>query len=142
MARRGRQGESGAGLGFTDLLFNALLGFVALFIMAYLLINPVARTGAIDQKAEFLITLTWPDGRQEDVDLYVADPTGNLVWFRRREAGLMHLDRDDLGRGNDTLRVNGRLFVNPANQEIVSIRGVSIGTTMASRCPARSRSRS
>ena len=39
-------------LGFTDLLFNALLGFVVMFVIAFLLINPVAETGAVDNKAE------------------------------------------------------------------------------------------
>jgi len=116
-----------AELGFTDLLFNALLGFVVMFVLAFLLINPVAKTGAVDNKAEFLITLTWPDGRREDVDLYVADPEGRMVWFRSREAGLMHLDRDDLGLGNDVIEVSGKKVVNPVNQEIVSIRGIASG---------------
>jgi hypothetical protein len=114
-------------LGFTDLLFNALLGFVVMFVIAFLLINPVAETGAVDNKAEFLITLTWPDGRMEDVDLYVEDPDGRLVWFRAREAGLMHLDRDDLGQSNDVIEVAGKKIVNPVNQEIVSIRGLAAG---------------
>ena len=122
MARR-RHAE----LGFTDLLFNALLGFVVMFVLAFLLINPVAETGAVDNKAEFLITLTWPDGRKEDIDLYVADPEGRMVWFRAREAGLMHLDRDDLGLGNDVIEVGGKKVVNPVNQEIVSIRGIASG---------------
>ena len=114
-------------LGFTDLLFNALLGFVVMFVIAFLMINPVAKTGSVDNKAEFLVTLTWPDGRREDVDLYVADPEGRLVWFRAREAGLMHLDRDDLGLGNDVIEVAGKKVVNPVNQEIVSIRGIASG---------------
>jgi hypothetical protein len=112
---------------FTDLLFNALLGFVVMFILAFLLINPIAKSGAIDSKAEFLITLSWPDGREEDVDLYVEDPAGDLVWFRSREAGLMHLDRDDLGQRNDTIQIAGRAVSNPLNQEIVSIRGIVPG---------------
>ena len=53
------------GVAFTDLLFNALLGFVVMFVLAFLLINPIAKSGAIDPKAEFLITLTWPEGRRE-----------------------------------------------------------------------------
>ncbi|MDX1541720.1 MAG: hypothetical protein R3349_09985 [Geminicoccaceae bacterium] len=114
-------------LAFTDLLFNALLGFVVMFVLAFLLINPVARSGAVDPKAEILITLGWPDGREEDVDLYVEDPAGELVWFRRREAGLMHLDRDDLGELNDTIEVGGQTVQNPLNQEIVSVRGLRPG---------------
>jgi hypothetical protein len=119
--------SSEIGVAFTDLLFNALLGFVVMFVLAFLLINPIARTGAVDAKAEFLITLSWPDGRSEDVDLYVEDPAGNLVWFRTREAGLMHLDRDDLGRSSDVIQVAGREIVNPLNQEVVSIRGIQPG---------------
>jgi hypothetical protein len=115
------------GIGFTDLLFNALLGFVVMFVLAFLMINPIAKTGAVDAKAEFLVTLSWPDGRSEDIDLYVEDPAGNLVWFRAREAGLMHLDRDDLGRSNDVIRVAGREIVHPLNQEIVAIRGLQSG---------------
>jgi hypothetical protein len=115
------------GVAFTDLLFNALLGFVVMFILAFLLINPVAKSGAVDPKAEFLITLTWPDGREEDLDLYVEDPTGELVWFRQREAGLMHLDRDDLGQRNDMIEIAGRYVINPLNQEVVSIRGIVPG---------------
>ena len=119
--------RSEIGVGFTDLLFNALLGFVVMFVLAFLLINPIAKTGAVDPKAEFLVTLTWPDGRPEDVDLYVADPAANLVWFRQREAGLMHLDRDDLGVRNDFIEVSGRRIANPLNQEVVAIRGIVPG---------------
>jgi hypothetical protein len=115
------------GIGFTDLLFNALLGFVVMFVLAVLLINPIAKSGAVDIKAEFLITLAWPEGRREDVDLYVQDPAGEMVWFRSREAGLMHLDRDDLGERNDVIEVAGRQVINPLNQEIVSIRGILPG---------------
>ena len=119
--------RSAQALGFTDLLFNGLLGFAVMFVLAYLMINPTAKTGAVDNKAEFLVTLSWPDGRREDVDLYVLDPDGNLVWYGRREAGLMHLDRDDLGRANDVVVVDGREVVNPLNQEIVAIRGILAG---------------
>ncbi len=119
--------HSQIGVAFTDLLFNALLGFVVMFMLALLLVNPIAKSGAIDPKAEFLITLTWPDGRCEDVDLYVQDPADNLVWFRQREAGLMHLDRDDLGCRNDVVEIAGQVVINPINQETVSIRGIVPG---------------
>ena len=39
--------------------FNALLGFVVMFILAFLLINPVAKSGAIDPKAEPTMSSTW-----------------------------------------------------------------------------------
>jgi hypothetical protein len=112
---------------FSDLLFNALLAFVMLFAVALITMNPKAKTGDIESKAEFLITVTWPDGDPNDIDTWVQDPAGHLVWFRSREAGMMHLDRDDRGLTGDTLIVDGREIVNPLNQEVVTIRGYAPG---------------
>lgn len=113
---------------FYDLLFNMLIAFVFLFIIALLAMNPRAlKAGDIPAKAEFIITVSWPDMNPDDIDTWVEDPAGNLVWFRAREAGLMHLDRDDRGLANDTLIVNGREIVNPLNQEVVTLRGIASG---------------
>ena len=112
---------------FSDLLFNALLAFVMLFAVALMAMNPKAKTGVIDAKAEFIITVTWPDLNPNDVDTWVQDPAGNLVWFRAREGGMMHLDRDDRGLQGDTIVINGQQVVNPLNQEVVTIRGFAPG---------------
>ncbi|MBL8330367.1 MAG: hypothetical protein JNJ71_16135 [Rubrivivax sp.] len=112
---------------FSDLLFNTLLAFVMLFAIAMIAMNPKAKTGVIDAKAEFIITVTWPDLNPNDIDTWVQDPGGNLVWFRSREAGMMHLDRDDRGLSNDTIVINGQKVVNPLNQEVVTIRGFAPG---------------
>lgn len=112
---------------FTDLLFNALLGFTYLFLIAIMFMNPVAKKGIIDPKAEYIITVAWPDKVPDDIDTWVEDPNGNVVWFRNREAGLIHLDRDDRGNANDTITVNGEEIQNPLNQEVVTIRGVVPG---------------
>jgi hypothetical protein len=112
---------------FTDILFNALLGFVFMFSVAFILIRPEVTDGKIIPKAEFMITAQWPDGHTDDIDLIVEDGEGNLVWFDTREAGLMHLDRDDRGALGDTLMVNGQRIENPLNQEIVTLRGIAAG---------------
>lgn len=121
-----RRGRSGADP-FTDLLFNALLGFTYLFLIAIMFMNPVAKKGIIDPKAEYIITVSWPDNNPDDIDTWVEDPNGNVIWFRNREAGLVHLDRDDRGTANDTITVNGVEIQNPLNQEVVTIRGVVPG---------------
>lgn len=108
---------------FTDLLFNALLTFTFLFLIALLLLNPPAKSGIIDPKAEFLVTVTWPDGDPNDIDVWAAGPEGIKVWYLRPQDGLMHLDRDDRGLSNDSQVVNGREIVNPLNQEVLTIRG-------------------
>jgi hypothetical protein len=112
---------------FTDLLFNALLGFTYLFLIAIMFMNPVAKKGIIDPKAEYIITVTWPDKNPDDIDTWVEDPNGNVIWFRNREAGLVHLDRDDRGTINDTITVNGVEIQNPLNQEVATVRGVVPG---------------
>ena len=53
--------------------------------------------------AEFIITMSWPKDSKDDIDLYVMDPAGNIVYFRDKDNGLMHLDRDDLGDKNDQI---------------------------------------
>jgi len=112
---------------FTDLLFNALVGFAFMFFVAFAMINPVAETGKIDTDVEVLITMIWPDGHEDDIDIYVEDPVGNLVWYHEREAGLMHLDRDDRGQFKDVLLINGEEVHFLLNQETVSVRGLMNG---------------
>jgi hypothetical protein len=113
---------------FYDMLFNMLIAFVFCFIIALLAMNPKAlKAGDIPAKAEFIITVSWPDMNPDDIDTWVQDPAGRVVWFRNREAGLMHLDRDDRGLTNDTIIVNGRQVVNPLNQEVVTLRGIAPG---------------
>lgn len=109
---------------FLDLLFNTLLGFVLLFFISSLMMNPIAKKGDIDTKAEFVITVTWEDENDDDVDTWLRDPLGNVVYFRQKEAGLTHLDRDDLGKLNDRITLeDGTTYEYPHNQEITSIRG-------------------
>jgi len=111
----------------TDVLFNALVGFAFLFFLAFAMMNPTNKTGMIDTNVKVLITVSWPDNHPDDVDMYVQDPAGNIVWYNRREAGLMHLDRDDRGQFKDTLLINGQEVNNPLNQESVSLRGLIDG---------------
>ena len=114
-------------LAFLDLLFNSLLCFAALFVISFLLINPKQKSKTVEVKAEFLIVVEWPETLNDDVDVYVEDPAGNLVFFMRREEGLMHLDRDDLGESNDTLETPSGIVRYGENREIVTIRGTVPG---------------
>jgi len=110
------------------MLFNMLIAFVFCFIIALLAMNPKAtKTGDIPAKAEFIITLSWPDMDPNDLDLWVQGPSGESVWFRNREVDLMYLDRDDRGNSNNTIMVNGRKVINPLRQEVVTIRSIVPG---------------
>jgi hypothetical protein len=112
---------------FAVMLFKALQVLAFLFFIALLAIAPDAKDGKVDSKAEFLITMSWPDQHPDDFDMFVQDPLGNMVWYRRREAGFMLLDRDDRGGANNFILVNGSKVLSPIRQETVSIRGIVAG---------------
>lgn len=122
--RRRRQSDSDP---FTDLLFNALLGFTFMFLIAVFFLNPPTQTGEIPAKAEYIITATWEAGRPDDVDLWVQNPNGKKVWYLKPESDLMNLDRDDRGLINDEMVVDGQTITNELNQEIVSLRARAPG---------------
>ena len=128
MSRRRRHNREAEVDPFYDMLFNMLIAFVFCFIIALMAMNPKAlKAGDIPSKAEFIINVSWADMNTNDIDTWVQDPAGKMVWFRAREAGLMHLDRDDRGMANDVIVLNGKQIVNPLNQEVVTIRGIEPG---------------
>jgi hypothetical protein len=112
---------------FTDILFNALLGFAIMLFIAFALIRPEAKTGIVDTKAEMIVTVTWPDGNDDDIDTYVQEPGGDVVWYHSMQKGLVTLDRDDRGNYLDEITVNGETIRVPLNQETVTVRGVIPG---------------
>ncbi len=109
------------------MLFKALQVIAFLFFIALLAVSPDSKEGKIDSKAEFIITMDWPDNHPDDLDLFVQDPVGNIVWYRHREAGFLTLDRDDRGGTNDFIIVNGKKIASPIREEIVTVRGIVPG---------------
>ena len=112
---------------FSVVLFKALQILAFLFFIALLIVAPEANEGKVDSKAEFIITIDWPDNHPDDIDTFVQDPQGQIVWFRRREADFMLLDRDDRGGINDFVMVSGQKVPTAMRQEVVTIRGIIAG---------------
>jgi len=67
--------------------------------------------------AYIMIIASWPADSNDDIDLYVRDPSGSIVFFRNKDNNLMHLDRDDVGNNEDLSEVE-----KPENREVVTIR--------------------
>ena len=88
-------------LGAIEILI-CLLGAVMLMV------NPDAGKAkpAIETLGRYAIDMTWPGKLDQDMDLWVQDPDGNVVWFQSRDAGYMSLQHDDLGRYNDPTNTN------------------------------------
>lgn len=114
-------------LAFNDILFNVLLGFVMLFIIAFLLINPITKKNDIPAKAEVMIVLEWEDTSSVDIDLWVQRDDTAMVGFSNKQNAPLHLDRDDLGARNDTVEINGNIEVIYLNRETTTIRGIVAG---------------
>ena len=112
---------------FTDLLFNILLGFVFLFFLTILFINPITKLGNVNLKAEYIITVDWKDNLPDDIDLWVRDPNGEIVSYLKKDAGWLHLDRDDQGIINDKIIINDKEVIYPINREVVTLRGIIPG---------------
>jgi len=109
---------------FIDLLFNTLLGFYFLFAMAFLMINTQTKKADIHANAEYIITVSWESKVDDDIDIWLEDPLGNRMFFRKKDIAMSHLDRDDRGIGYDKITLgDGTVIEYPYNQEIATIRG-------------------
>jgi hypothetical protein len=108
-------------------LFKALQVVSFLFFIVFLAIIQQKQNAKVESKAEFFISMTWPDDHPDDFDLFVQDPVGNVVWYRRRDIGFMSLERDNRGSANDFMLVGGQKVRSSARQELVSIRGIVPG---------------
>ena len=114
---------------YIDLLINLLTGTVVLFILTTLLIAPITKNSeGIKKNADYVITLEWPNEIDCDVDIWVRDPQNNIVSYKFPEAGLMYLERDDMGKRRSVYTVDGReMIIDPDNKEFVTLRGVFPG---------------
>ena len=113
---------------FTDLLFNIVVGVTFLFMLAFLLINPVTKKNNVESKADYLIILTWDEKTDHDIDLWIRDPLNKIMSFKSKDVGFMHLDRDDLGSRNDKITMpDGTVKFIRENREIAALRGTLAG---------------
>jgi hypothetical protein len=119
--------RSNNNLAFIDVIFNVLIGFTMLFIMAFLMINPSLKKADIPSKAEIIVILEWEDESIDDLDLWISgDMPRNISW-QNRQSGYRHLDRDDLGASNDIAEINGQSVALKYNKEVATLRGTMPG---------------
>ncbi len=114
---------------FIDLCLNTLFVFIILY-------NPEQekdkKKEGLPTLGEYAVVVKWGDKSEDDVDTYVRDPNGNIAFFRAREVGLLHLERDDLGASNDTTKSDdGNIIKVDGNEERVILRGIVPGEYIA-----------
>jgi hypothetical protein len=81
----------------------------------------------IETLGKYIVEVTWTAKQDHDVDTYVEDPAGNVVYFAAMRDGLMHLEQDDLGQTADSLEIGGRKVSVDENRERVVLRGTLEG---------------
>lgn len=109
------------------MLFNILLGFVILFVIAFLLINPITKKNDIPSKAELMIVIEWDDESYSDIDLWVQRNDDAAVGFNNKNYAGITLERDDLGMTNDIIKVDGVEQTIRVNREVINVRGIQPG---------------
>ena len=110
------------------MLFNIIMGLFLLFIITMMMVNPVAKNAEIELKAEFIVTMTWPDESKDDVDLFVKLPNNLVINFNNKEHSFAALDRDDQGIRTDRVTLpGGEVIIVKENFEHVTIRKIMPG---------------
>lgn len=98
-----------------------------LLLVVYTMIGTPQKAASIDTFGQYAVAVGWPADENDDVDTYVQDPAGDIVWFGDSDVGLMHLEHDDLGRTSDVLEHGQDVAVVKDNEERVVLRGVLPG---------------
>ena len=112
-------------LNFALTFAKALLVFcVVMFVM----ISPEAKKNdGVKPKMEYLLSISWPGSLDYDVDTWIKDPDGKIVWYGNKNADFLNLERDDMGKSRNTVVIDGKPVVAENNEELVAIRGFKPG---------------
>ena len=116
-------------VGISDFLLALNNVIFLLFVFAIMAISAKSPPAAgVELKAEYIITADWDLARDCDVDLWVRDPLGNVVYWGRKEAGAMHLDHDSRGSLSDVVKLADGTVTKPKlYTEMVTLRGIVPG---------------
>jgi hypothetical protein len=110
-----------------DIMTNLSMYWMICFLVVMAFVSfqkKIEQDRKIVVKADYMITVEWPENINVDVDTYVEDPAHNIAWFGKKDAGLMHLDRDDIGDSSDQyITVDGERKIFKENKETLTIRG-------------------
>lgn len=114
---------------FIDIVFNSLFLFIVLFALTVTKLRKedAKKKEVLETDGLYAVVITWPAEANDDVDLYVKDPSGHVIFYGRPVAELMHLEYDDRGDlGDRAMTSSGEVKVD-INRERAIIRGAMPG---------------
>ena len=116
---------------FVDLMMSTLIVVTALLMAS----NAVEKAKKVEEKKQessietdgaYAIVATWPNEANDDVDLYMKDPAGNLIFYGRTTAELMHLEYDDRGDlGDRAMTSTGEVKADINRERAIVRKGMS-----------------
>ncbi len=108
---------------FLDMTQVLFLWFMALFVIALITIGEEQTKAKVESTSRYIVTMTWEDSSRDDIDLSVRVPSGEIVYFRTRQAVFASLDRDDLGiESNTAIDDAGNVVTLRARSEVIYLR--------------------
>jgi hypothetical protein len=106
-------------------LADLLLCVVSVALVA---VHPKSLAQGVEQKAEYLVTASWPNTIDADVDVWLVGPSGRPTYYGARDVGCARLDQDDRGFLDGLVRLaDGTEVKVDAFRETVSIRCIEPG---------------
>ena len=112
---------------------NVFVPFVDLLlaVLCVVMVNVAAKQSqsSVKMTAEYLVTIEWDTHSDTDIDLWAVGPTPPIqpVFYKNREHGALHLDRDSRGWIDDKITgVDGSVTWLP-HKEMITIRGIIPG---------------
>jgi hypothetical protein len=81
-----------SGLAFAALDFTCCVALWALVQVG----QPPRPADALRTSGEYAVVLTWPTKCDADLDLYIRQPTGAIIYFKRLNGSVVHLEHDDI----------------------------------------------
>lgn len=126
-----RRRPYGFGLSFQDMLMAMIAVYAFLFLIAYALIRPAEAKPGVQMKAEYVVSMEWPDDNLDDLDLHLLLPDQKMVDFKSREVEHAMLDHDDVGTNGVYRGADGRLTRVREHKEIITLRAIVPGTYVA-----------
>ena len=97
--------------------------------VALMAVHPqTPKADGVKEKAEYLVTLSWSNTQDGDVDDWLAIPSGKPVFYSSRDSGCARLDQDDRGFLDGKIKLaDGSVISVPEFKETISIRCIESG---------------
>ena len=112
---------------YADLYMLIVAIFAIIISMLLLSVAATPKVKAEKPAAEFLINLKWDDARDVDLDLWMRDQDGGIIYYNNRETPNISLDRDSRGFVSNKSTLSEVKVVISPNHEVIAIRAVMPG---------------